>query len=152
MLLAILVTSGGPAAAHAELVDSSPPAGSTLGGVPVTIELMFSSSVKAAAVVLTAPHARRIELGQVRVDGARVTVPVKGKPKGDGGYTIAYRVVARDGHPVSGRVDFNVGGAGTGGLFGANLGVPVMVAIMLGSVGVGAVISSLVSRRKKNAK
>lgn len=151
---AILVTVpliAGPASAHTKLVDSSPPEGSTLGGIPVTIELRFSENInKHAAVVFTAPHARQIALGAVQVSGSRVTVKVKGKPKGSGDYTIAYRVVAKDGHPVVGRVDFSVGGPGAGDGGGFSLGLPVMIAILVGCVGLGAV-GSVGWARRKNA-
>lgn len=152
-LVVVPLLTGSPVSAHTKLVESSPPAKSTLAGLPKKIDLQFSENIKkGAAVVLTAPRARRIELGEIKVDGKRVSVPVEGKAQGDGGYTIAYRVISADGHPVSGRVDFNVGGTGAGGLFGGNIGVPVMIAILLGSAGLGVIVSSLVSRRQRRLK
>lgn len=152
-LAVVPLLTGSPVSAHTKLVESSPPADATLSELPKNIELQFSEDIKrGAAVVLTAPRARRIEVGEIKVDGKRVSVPVEGKAQGDGGYTIAYRVVSADGHPVSGRVDFKLGGGGSGGLFGANIGVPVMIAILLGSAGLGVIVSSLVSRRQRRLK
>jgi methionine-rich copper-binding protein CopC len=110
-LLAGAVTAGVPAAAHTSLVSSSPADGATLTSAPKEVRLQFSGAPAAdpldVAVTLegqTIPPA-----GTVRVDGSTVVIPVD--LPGPGAYTVAYRVVSADGHPVQGTVEFTVRGS-----------------------------------------
>ena len=51
--------------------------------------------------------------GEVRVEGTEVVAPVR--PLGPAGdYTVGYRVLSNDGHPVSGKRGFTLTEAGTG--------------------------------------
>lgn len=109
---AVLVVVGAgwqvPAAAHISLLSSDPAPGQRLEQVPDQARLEFSEPVSEPAyVVVTAPGGARSDPDTVRVDGATVVVDL---PTGaEGAWALAFRVVSRDGHPVSGRVDFVVG-------------------------------------------
>jgi methionine-rich copper-binding protein CopC len=102
-----------PAAAHTTLVSSSPEAGATLPRLPTEVDLVFSEEVQAPAyVVVTAPDGSRVTSGKPRVDAETVRQPLATGPAGD--YTVAYRVVSEDGHPVTGELTFTVAGGGSG--------------------------------------
>jgi hypothetical protein len=108
-LLALLAAGAAAtgASAHAQLVETTPADGATVGAVPAPVVLTFSDPIDATFVRVRA----------TRPDGAVVatTVDVKGSivevtlpDGGSGAYTVVYRVVSKDGHPVSGRVGFTV--------------------------------------------
>jgi methionine-rich copper-binding protein CopC len=107
-VLAGAVSTGIPAAAHTSLVSSSPASGATLTTAPDTVRLVFSgtpaSSPLDVAVTLAGQTVR--PAGSVRLDGSTVVIPVD--LPGSGTYTVAYRVVSADGHPVQGTVEFTV--------------------------------------------
>lgn len=108
---AVLVTAV-PAAAHDELLASSPPPGEDLSSAPEHIALTFSADVLTigAAVIVADASARDWTAGEPSVEGGAVTVPLeRGMPAG--GYEIRWRVVSADGHPISGIVPFTIGGA-----------------------------------------
>jgi copper resistance protein C len=127
-----------PAFAHAVLVDSSPKQGAQVEKVPVQVALKFDEPVREPAfVAVTAPDGSSVVDGDPHVVGAIVSQAVK--DGGDGSYTIAYRVVSADGHPVTGEVTFGVGAAArtaddAGSSFwrehGLEVGIPVVVVLL----------------------
>jgi methionine-rich copper-binding protein CopC len=93
--------------AHTELVSSSPADGATLTRAPSRVVLTFDEAVSTvgAAIVVTAPDGTRVDSGPTAVDGATVRVALD--PLSDAGrYTVAYRVVADDGHPETATLTF----------------------------------------------
>ncbi|GAB3811302.1 CopD family protein [Tessaracoccus terricola] len=116
VLLALLAVLGSarPAAAHAELVSSTPSDGAVLAEAPSTVELRFSESVGLVegAIRLLTTDADPTPLSATATD-ATVTVELPPLPT-DATYAVAYRVVSADGHPVSGVVTFSVGDAAPG--------------------------------------
>lgn len=106
------VVAGGwnlPASAHASLVASDPADGQRFDRLPERVTLEFSEPISAPAyVVVTAPDGSRADQGEVRVDGAEVSVALGGSAP-EGTYGAAFRVVSEDGHPVTGRIGFVVG-------------------------------------------
>lgn len=105
-VVAALLLPSAPAAAHTSLRSSDPAENAQVTALPkVTLE--FSESVRFPAVVLTGPDGERYENGKPRVDGRKIVQDV-GPPSAlpAGAYTIAYRVVSRDGHPVEGEIPF----------------------------------------------
>jgi hypothetical protein len=94
------------AQAHASLIASSPAAGSTVTEQPGVVELTFSEAVQTefAQVAVLRDDGAAFHVGTPQVIGSVVTQPVGDLP--DGNYTISYRVVSADGHPVTGTVDF----------------------------------------------
>ncbi|MCX5270075.1 copper resistance CopC family protein [Streptomyces virginiae] len=109
-LSAALLWAGAPAAsAHTDLTSSTPADGATLDALPLSIGLTFSDdmSQEYAKVALTAPDGTPAGTGEPRVDGKSASLAVKpGLPSGR--YTVGYRVVSADGHPVSGSYSFTV--------------------------------------------
>ena len=107
----LLLTAAAPAAAHDELVASSPAPGERLADAPSEIALSFSSDVltMGAAVIVADADGRDWVIGDPIVEAGTVTVPVDGSMP-DAGYEVRWRVVSSDGHPISGLIPFTVGG------------------------------------------
>ncbi|GAA1976437.1 copper resistance protein CopC [Nocardioides panacihumi] len=105
----LLLLTGGPAAAHAELESSDPAPDTVLTTAPRIVSLRFSEDVSApaGAVRVFAPDGSRVDSGRVETDGGRVTVGVGASARGT--YLVAWRVVSDDSHPVSGAFTFSVG-------------------------------------------
>jgi copper resistance protein C len=111
--LAAVVLLAGPAAAHTTLVGSTPARGAVLSAGPDALVLEFSAAPRPglAAVVVHGPDGRPAgELrGAAAVDGSTLRQAL-GAPLPPGDWTASYRVVAADGHPVTGAVAFRVDG------------------------------------------
>lgn len=108
-----LLAPTAPAAAHDQLVGSDPPADAVLDEAPRTMTLEFSAELLAiSATVLLAGPQGEVTLDPPVVTGASLVV---GLPDGlgAGGYTLAWRVVSSDGHPIQGTVPFSVTGGPT---------------------------------------
>ncbi|ELS54515.1 copper resistance CopC/CopD family protein [Streptomyces viridochromogenes] len=113
--LLVLLLLGGtvPASAHAALRASDPDDGSLLKSAPRQLTLTFTESVGLLddSFRVLDPDGRRLRTGEPRHgrgggDTARVTLPAK---LDQGTYTVAWRVVSADSHPVSGAFTFSVG-------------------------------------------
>jgi methionine-rich copper-binding protein CopC len=101
-----------PAATHNVLIDTTPDKDSTVQSQPGTVELVFDQYVEdqfAQVAVLDAEESP-FHTGEPTVEDNVVTQAVNDLPDGD--YTVSYRVISADGHPVSGTFDFSVA-AGT---------------------------------------
>ncbi|MGV9694175.1 copper resistance CopC/CopD family protein [Streptomyces sp. NPDC003470] len=113
-VLVLLVLGGAaPASAHAALRSTDPGDGTVLPRAPRAVTLTFTESVglrdDSFRVLDPGGHRLRTEdAGHAdgRSDTARVTLP---DALGEGTYTVAWRVVSADSHPVSGAFTFSVG-------------------------------------------
>jgi methionine-rich copper-binding protein CopC len=105
--LGALVAAAGPAQAHAALVRMVPADGSTVRTAPPAVTLIFDEAVQARydVVAVTAADGTRVSAGTPSVHGAAVRQPVKPLTTA-GRYTVAYRVMSDDGHPISRRLGF----------------------------------------------
>lgn len=107
--LVALVVPASPAAAHAGLVGSDPADAATLAEAPEQVTLTFTEEVRQPAYVfVTGPDGRTHETGEVEVVGAVTTQAVEVPEQSAGDWSIAYRVVSSDGHPISGQLTFTV--------------------------------------------
>jgi copper transport protein len=103
-----------PASAHATLVTSDPADGSRLKSVPRTVTLSFDENVGLGAVgyVHTVDQSgNRVDAGPAYHpggDGSRVADDLR-SGLGDGTYTVSFRIVSADSHPVAGTIRFVVG-------------------------------------------
>ena len=120
LTLAAGVGLAGPAAAHNVLTSSDPTNGSTLQAAPTTVRLTFDQPVQDFEPVVTVigPDGNRYESGAPVVDSTVVTAAVSALPVA-GAYSIAYRVVSADGHPVEGEIKFELAEGAVGGAAGA---------------------------------
>ncbi|MDN5854848.1 MAG: copper resistance protein CopC [Actinomycetia bacterium] len=107
-VLVVLVSSAGPAAAHASLVGSNPKDGSSLDAAPAKVSITFSEDVSTPAQLqVTGPDGQKLADGDPTVDGTTVTQTLDESGYA-GTYTIAYRVISADGHPVTGELTYDV--------------------------------------------
>ncbi|MGK9459795.1 copper resistance CopC/CopD family protein [Streptomyces sp. G6] len=112
-LLVLGVGGAGPASAHAALRSADPGDGSVLRSAPRHVTLTFTESVglRDDSFRVLDPGGHRVRTGEAgraggRSDTARVTLSGE---LGEGTYTVAWRVVSADSHPVSGAFTFSVG-------------------------------------------
>lgn len=96
-----------PAAAHAELESTTPADGSRFVGVPPSVTLVFGEDIFAPSVKLSVRNASGtdIPLPQAEVTGGTVTAQWPQDAPGDT-YKVSFRVVSKDGHPVTGSFSF----------------------------------------------
>jgi methionine-rich copper-binding protein CopC len=107
--LFIGVVSAAPASAHTALESASPADGATVNP-PTRIVLTYSEPVRFTQVLVTDAAGRQYQSGRpVNVDNT-VTENISTIPP-NGRYTVAWRVVAPDGHPVEGAYQFTVTGS-----------------------------------------
>jgi copper transport protein len=111
--LAVSLAAAGPARAHALLEGTSPERGAVAATAPGQVVLRFSEPVEIAfgAVRVFASDGSEVQQGEPFHPGGRndeVAVRLRDGVK-DGGYTVTYRVVSADSHPVNGGFVFSVG-------------------------------------------
>ena len=112
VVLTYLVATAGPAAAHTQLVSSTPAAGASVTEVR-SLELRFSEGIEVAAShVWIEDDAGFLELSPATPGddaGASLSVPVP--PLGDGTYAVTWHVLADDGAPAQGTFSFTIAAA-----------------------------------------
>ena len=109
--LAVIVLPASGAAGHASLQFSTPEDGAVLDVAPEEVVLTFSEELLTELVEISVLDADDnpvvvTEVPQTPPPGTDVKVPWPvDLPPGE--YSVAYRVVSADGHPVTGRVTFS---------------------------------------------
>jgi methionine-rich copper-binding protein CopC len=103
-----LAVSAAPASAHNSLVSSSPANGASVAQAPGSIQLTFTepANPRLARLAVEGPGGEKLAAGAPTANGTTVTQPISPGPGGR--YTVRYRVVSADGHPVSGSMSFTV--------------------------------------------
>jgi copper transport protein len=101
-----------PAAAHAELVATDPANGAGLAQAPDEITMTFTESVTLldGGIRLVDSVGATVPTSEPVVDGHTVTWAMPRKLP-DGSYTVTWKLVSSDGHPVAGAFSFGVGAA-----------------------------------------
>ncbi|MGC5034594.1 copper resistance protein CopC [Streptomyces sp. DT190] len=112
-VLVLLLGGAAPATAHSALRGTDPEDGSVVPRAPRHVTLTFTESVGLLddSFRVFGPDQRRVPTGEAahadgRADTARVRLTGK---LAQGTYTVAWRVVSADSHPVSGAFSFSVG-------------------------------------------
>ena len=100
---------------HAELISSDPTAGEVLESMPEKVSLEFAENIlivdgseDANQILVTNDAGERIDKGEVVVSAATVSTQVD-QSAANGNYSVVYRVVSADGHPIEGSFGFAVG-------------------------------------------
>ena len=103
----------GPAQAHDELVSSIPEQNSSLQEAPQDIELTYSGELTqvegATQVRVTDSEGKEVTNGAPVVKGKTVTQKIAGHGTNDDTYSVTWRVVSADGHPIQGSYELTVG-------------------------------------------
>src|SRR4051794_40279316 len=119
IVAAIMIAFGAvfaaPASAHTKLLKSTPAAGASVKEL-TEVTLVFSEAVKpslAKVQIRDSSGAQHAAPGAPQVKGATV-IQAAAPDLNPGDYTVAYRVVSADGHPVTGEVSFKLIGLAPG--------------------------------------
>ncbi|QRZ61307.1 copper resistance CopC family protein [Rothia sp. ZJ932] len=101
-----------PAYAHDELISSNPENGAELETAPDALELTYSGEIMDIGnqVRVTNSVGDSVAEGEPTVNGKQVTQNLNlGDAAADETYTVTWRVVSSDGHPIQGTYEFVVG-------------------------------------------
>ncbi len=105
----LMLLFAAPASAHTSLTGSDPADGAEVAA-PAQVRLTFNENVRSARIVIRPENSEaEVQRGAAKLDGPEVVQPVKGTLP-NGKYTIGYRVISADGHPVTGVLSFTVTG------------------------------------------
>ncbi|SEG45461.1 copper transport protein [Actinacidiphila yanglinensis] len=114
-LVGLLLGTAVPASAHAALIRTDPADGSVVATAPQRVVLTFSEGVLLSddSLRVLDPHGTNVAAGvaghaQGKDSGATSTVALK-SGLGNGTYTVAWRAISQDSHPVAGAFTFSVG-------------------------------------------
>ncbi|MFI6336277.1 copper resistance CopC/CopD family protein [Streptomyces sp. NPDC050535] len=113
VLVLVLFGGVGGASAHAALKGTDPQDGSVVKKAPTQITLTFTESVGLLddSFRVITPDNRRVHTGKPGHAGDRANTALVSLPDdmGTGTFTVAWRVVSADSHPVSGAFTFSIG-------------------------------------------
>lgn len=105
-----------PAFAHNVLITTNPAKDASMDTGPATVTLTFDAPVQGGDVnqiAVTGPNNTQWAEGTVSIEGNVISAPVR--PLGPAGvYTVGYRILSADGHPVEGQYTFTLTKAGNG--------------------------------------
>ncbi|NTW39140.1 MAG: copper resistance protein CopC [Cellulomonadaceae bacterium] len=104
----LLAAAAAPSSAHDDIVGSDPAADAALTAAPTAVVLTFSDDLLdlSTTVVVTGPDGP-VATGATTVAGPTATTPLPAAMP-DGAYTVAWRVVSSDGHPIEGTFAFSL--------------------------------------------
>lgn len=105
----VLALTAAPASAHTTLTSASPAKDATVAA-PSEIALTYADPVRLPRVVVMDASKKQYQSGSARAVDNKVTQAVDGALP-NGKYTVGWRVVASDGHPVEGAYTFTVAGS-----------------------------------------
>ncbi|MGQ0679792.1 MAG: copper resistance CopC/CopD family protein [Actinomycetota bacterium] len=105
---AFLLAGAAPVYAHARLVSTVPAGGSTVTEAPTEIVLQFSERIESSfgGVQVFDPAGERVRSAEPVIVGQTVNVALPELP-GPGDYTVAFRIISGDSHPVESRFAFS---------------------------------------------
>lgn len=111
MTSATVLLTPTPAWAHDTLVSSTPDDAEQLTEAPGEVEMTFSADLldMGAQVRVTDAQGTDVTDGQPQVDGPTVTQDVTPSQSANNTYTVVWRVVSSDGHPIEGTFSYDVG-------------------------------------------
>ena len=108
-VLGIFALGATPAYAHDQLVGSSPADRTSLATAPKQITLFFEEPPAAGftALVVIAPDGSRVDSGSPVIRGATLMTTLHALTA-NGHYTVTFRIMSDDGHPVAGTLGFTL--------------------------------------------
>ncbi|MGS2809730.1 copper resistance CopC family protein [Nocardia sp. MW-W600-9] len=123
---AALALTAGSAAAHAALAGSDPADGARIDVAPARVTLTFSEAIQSSFATLTVlgPDGTHYEGGDLRADGSDLSTDLRALGAA-GQYTVGFRVVSADGHPIQGSYSFELTAAATPAAGATDTAAPV---------------------------
>lgn len=113
LLLVLCLVMPQWASAHAYVVKASPEENELLVTAPQRLTLEFNESLQTAFynIKITSPDGNQADDGNVQIDPQRPHILETGLRSGlgDGTYTVSWKAVSADGHPISGVYVFHIG-------------------------------------------
>ena len=111
-LAPLLWLGAGPALGHSQLVDTAPKPHASLSVAPKTVVLTFNEDLidlggRSNAITVIDAKGKRVATTPAVVRGGQLSTEFA-KRISVGRYTVWYRAVSADGHPISGRYTFGV--------------------------------------------
>ena len=101
-----------PAQAHDELVSSNPSQNAQLSQAPQSLELTYSGEIMdldgVNQVRVSNAAGESMTEGSPQVEGKQIIQDLK-RDQQEGTYTVSWRVVSSDGHPIQGTFTYQVG-------------------------------------------
>lgn len=109
VLTGILVFAFSPAgSAHTGLLDSTPGDGDTVEGGVYELVLEFNTKIEATSTAnVLDTDEEEIELGNIQVSDHLMTIGLN-SPLENGTYTVQWKIIGADGHPIEGDYSFRV--------------------------------------------
>lgn len=116
LMVAAMIGMATPALAHNVLISTDPGKEASLDSGPAKITLTFDAPVQGGdinQISVLGPDKSQWAEGGVEISSNVVTAAVR--PLGPAGtYTVGYRILSADGHPVEGEYTFTLTKAGNG--------------------------------------
>jgi copper resistance protein C len=115
LMAAALIVGQGTALAHNVLLNTDPADGASVPVGPREVHLSFNEPVRPGydTVTVVGPGGTYWTDAQPQIAGSTVVEPVHQLGPA-GAYVVSYRILSNDGHPVEGKVTFNLTKPGTG--------------------------------------
>lgn len=110
--LVLLLSTNQIAMAHTNLINSNPKSGATLKLLPKKIWVEFDGNIISLGnyeinkLSIIGPKGEYV-IGKPAIKGSRLSSETK-TSNDKGNYTITYRIVSEDGHPISGKIKFKI--------------------------------------------
>lgn len=114
LLCTSFIGAAGPASAHADLVSSDPVDGSVVESAPESITLNFNSAILDSTAELAVSNSAGELVNGIVTESVQTSATAVWPADLPGDtYTVAYRVVSEDGHPITGSFSFSYPAAET---------------------------------------
>lgn len=108
LVAVFMLLFAGPAAAHDEIVATTPMDGERVEAFPDEVRVEFATDVETRSTVTVVDPDGDVTRGLTpRIDGPIVVIPLR-LATDPGTYTIQLRVISADGHPVSSTIRFSL--------------------------------------------
>ncbi|MFS0777046.1 copper resistance protein CopC [Neobacillus sp. 3P2-tot-E-2] len=93
--------------AHTSLSSSDPTEGQVVTENLEQITLHFATAIEELSTMELVKEGNKIELGEIKVDNQQLIGTIS-DPLVNGSYTIQWKIVGEDGHPINGEINFSV--------------------------------------------
>ncbi|MDF2791080.1 MAG: copC [Neobacillus sp.] len=93
--------------AHTSLSSSNPTEGQVVTENLEQITLKFATAIEELSTMELVKDGNKIGLGEIKVENKQLIGRIS-DPLVNGSYTIQWKIVGEDGHPINGEINFNV--------------------------------------------